>query len=54
MEFYKTWLNKRQYFFHEDESLKEAFVEWVQSINEEGLDAIKVKGFQLFVETQVK
>lgn len=53
LSFLRLWLNKRQYYFHKDELLRQELMEWTEGFDDKDLPPTTVLGFRLFVKTLV-
>jgi hypothetical protein len=53
LSFLRLWLNKRQYYFHKDDSLREELILWTESFEETDLLPTTVLSFKLFVKDLV-
>lgn len=53
LSFMRIWLNKRQYYFHKDEQLRQDLIQWTETFDDTDLLPTTVMGFRLFVKTLV-
>lgn len=53
IEFFKSLLTRRRHLFIDDQEFSASFLKWVETLDPEGVDPLKLKGFQLFCQSQV-